>query len=70
MQSEKMYRSLTKEHQWSEHLTSLPKGGVGALLSVFVFNQKRALMYAYSDSLPTNSLKYWTNNNVQQSCWP
>ena len=28
------YRSLAKEHPWVEHLTSLPKRGVGALLYV------------------------------------
>ena len=28
------------------------------------FNYKRAIMYAYSNTLPTNSLEYWTNDNV------
>ena len=34
------------------------------------FNYKRATMYAYSNTLPTNSLEYWTNDNVQWSCRP
>ena len=46
------------------------KEGMGALLSVPAFNHERAPMYAYSDSLPTNSLKYWTNNDIQRSCRP
>ena len=64
------YCSLTKEHPWVEHLTSLPKRGVDPLLSVFTFNHERAPIYAYSDSLPSNLLKYWTNTNTQRSCWP
>ena len=52
------------------HLTSLPKRGVGALLSVSAYNHKRAPMYVYSYSLPSKSLKYWTNNNVQWSRRP
>ena len=33
-----------KELSWAEHLTSLPKRGVGALLSVSAFNHERAPM--------------------------
>ena len=60
-----IYRSLEKDCPWVEHLTSLPKWGLSALLSVSTFNHERAPMYAYSNSLPTNSLNYWTNDNVQ-----
>ena len=50
--------SFVKEHQLAENLTSLPMRGVGVLLSVPAFNQKRVLMHAYSYSLPTNLLEY------------
>ena len=40
-------------------LTTLPKRRVGAL--------SWAPIYAYSNPLPSNSLKYWTNTNVQWS---
>ena len=43
------YRSLVKERPWVEHLTSLPKRGLGTLLRVSPFNHERAPMYAYSD---------------------
>ena len=59
-----IYCSLTKERPWAEHLTSLPKRGVGTLLSVSAINHERAPMYIYSDSLPTNSLKVWTYNGA------
>ena len=36
-----MYRSLAKECPWTEHLSSLLKIGVGALLSVSLFNHKK-----------------------------
>ena len=39
-----MYCSFMKEHPWVEHLTCLPKRGVGALLSVSAFNHERAPM--------------------------
>ena len=32
------YCSLTKEYPWVEHLTSLPKRGVGTVSSVSAFN--------------------------------
>ena len=53
-----------------EHLTSLPKRRVGTVLSVSTINHERASMYIYSNSLPTNSLNVWTNNNIQLSCGP
>ena len=34
------------------------------------FNHKRVTMYAYRNSLPTNSLEYCMNDNIQWSCWP
>ena len=36
-----MYHSLAKKGPWVEHLTSLPKRGVGALLTVSAFNHER-----------------------------
>ena len=65
-----IYSSLAKEHLRAEYLTSLTKRGVGALLNASTFNHKGASMYAYNDSLPTNLLQYWTNNNVQQNHGP
>ena len=58
--------SLTKEHPWAGNLTSLPKRGMGALLSVSAFNHEIAPMWHLQqlDTLKTNNLK---NNNVQQS---
>ena len=51
----------------AEHLTSMSKRGVGTLSSLLKFNHERAPMYAYSDSLPSTSLKYWMKYSVQQS---
>ena len=65
-----IYCSFVKEHPWAEHLTSMPKRGVGALLNATTFNHEEASMYAYNDSLPTNLLKYCTNNNVQWNHGP
>ena len=53
--------SLATEPPLAEHLTSLLKRGVGALLSASTFNHGRVPIYAYSDSLHTNLLKCWTN---------
>ena len=39
------YCSLMIECPWVEHLTSLPKTGVGTLSSVSAFNHERAPMY-------------------------
>ena len=36
-----IYRSLPKKGPWAEHLTSLPKRGVGALSTVSAFNHER-----------------------------
>ena len=38
------YCSLAKESPWAEHLTSLPKRGVGALSIVSAFNHERVPM--------------------------
>ena len=43
--------SLAKKHLWPEHLTSLPKMGVGTLSSVSAFDRERAPMYAYGITL-------------------
>ena len=53
-----IYRSLTEEC----HLTS--QSGGGCFFKYFHNNQKRAPMYAHSNSLSLNLLKYWTNSNV------
>ena len=37
-----IYHSLPKERPWAEHLTSLPKRGVGALSTVSAFNQEKS----------------------------
>ena len=37
-----MYLSFMKEHPWVEHLTCLPKRGMGTLLSVSAFYHERA----------------------------
>ena len=52
------YQSLLKEHQRVEHLTNLLKREMNALSSVSAFNHKKAPMYAYSDSMLINLLKY------------
>ena len=51
-----MHRSLANEHPWAEHLTSLPKHGVGTLLSVSTFNHERAPHYVYSDLIPSKQI--------------
>ena len=61
-----LYHSLSIEHPWAEHLTSLPKRWVIALSTVSAFNQERA---------PTSCLQWlepleannWTQNNVQRN---
>ena len=60
-----IYCSLVKEHPWAEHLTSMPKRGMGALLNATTFSHKRESMYAYNDSLPTNLLKYLEPRNLE-----
>ena len=40
-----IYHSLANECPWVEHHTSLPKRGVDVLLSVSIFNHKRAHLY-------------------------
>ena len=39
--SECIYRSLAKKGPWAEHLTSLPRRGMGALSTVSAFNHER-----------------------------
>ena len=35
------YRSVAKKGPWTEHLTSLPKRGMGTLSTVSAFNHER-----------------------------
>ena len=58
------YRSLPKKGPLAEHLTSLPKRGVGALLTVSAFNHKRVPTSCLQrlKALETNKS---TQNNVQ-----
>ena len=42
----------------------LAKKESGHSFKCSAFNYKRATMYAYSNSLPTNSPEYWMNDNV------
>ena len=53
-----MYHSFMKEHPWVEHLTCLPKRGVGALLSASAFYHERAPMSCLQrlDALKANKL--------------
>ena len=46
--------SFAKKGPWAEHLTSLPKRGAGALLTVSTFNHKR---------VPTSCLQWLNENN-------
>ena len=58
------YCSLAKECPWAEHLTSLPKRGLGALLSVSTFTTKERPCHVYSklDDHTANNLR---NSSVQ-----
>ena len=58
-----MYRSLAKECSWAEHLTSLPKSGVGTLSDGSAFNHERALKSCLQRLDPLEA-DNWTNNNV------
>ena len=49
-----MYCSLTKKGPWVEHLTSLPKRGVGALSNVSHLTTKECPCHVYSNSKPLN----------------
>ena len=60
---EMQYCSLPKDRPWAEHLTSMPKRGVGALLSVSAFlMMKERSRYVYSDSIRVNALE--ANNEI------
>ena len=59
-----MYNSLTRECPWAEHLTSLPKRGVGALLSVSAFTTKECPCHAY---MPLKQIIGPTITYVQQN---
>ena len=61
-----IYRSLAKKGPWAEHLTSLPKRGVGALLTVSAFNHERVSTSClqWLEALGANN---WTQNNIQHN---
>ena len=61
-----LYRSLAKECPWAEHLTSLPRKGVGALSSVSTFNHEGVPMSCLQQlkALEANNS---TNNNIQRN---
>ena len=61
-----LYRSLPKERPWAEHLTSLPKRGVGALSTVSAFNHERAPTSCLQ-RLKALEANNWTQNNVQRN---
>ena len=54
------YPSLLKKGPWAEHLTSLPKRGVGALSTVSTFNHERAPMSCLQrlEDLEANKITY------------
>ena len=60
------YHSLAKKGQWAEHLTNLPKRGVGALSTVSAFNHERPPTSCLQrlEALEANN---WTQNNVQRN---
>ena len=60
------YCSLPKKGPLAEHLTSLPKRGVGALSTVPAFNHERAPTSCLQqlEALKAND---WTQNNVQRN---
>ena len=60
------YHSLPKKGPWAEHLTSLPKRGVGALSTVSAFNHERAPTSCLQ-RLETLEANNCTQNNVQQN---
>ena len=61
-----IYRSLAKKGPWTEHLTSLPKRGVGVLLTVSAFNHERAPTSCLQrlEALEANKC---TQNNLQRN---
>ena len=54
--SREVYRSLTKKGPWAEHLTSLPKRGVGDLSTVPHLTTKERPHHVYSDSKPSKQI--------------
>ena len=60
------YRSLAKKGPWAQHLTSLPKSGVGALSTGSAFNHERVPTSCLQrlEALEANN---WTQNNVQRN---
>ena len=51
-----VYRSLMKEHPWADHLTSLPKKGVGALWVFLHLTIKERPRHVYRDSMPSKQI--------------
>ena len=54
----------------STHRYKLAKVGHGHPFKCSTFHQEKLSMHVYNSSVPSNSLKYWINNNVQQSYQP
>ena len=61
-----VYCSLPTKGPLAEHLTSLPKMGVGTLLTVSAFNHKRAPTSCLQ-RLKALKANKWTQNNVQRN---
>ena len=61
-----LYHSLVKKGPWAEHLTSLPKRGVGTLSTVSAFNHERVptSCLQWLEALEANN---WMQNNVQRN---
>ena len=56
---------------WADHLASLPKRGVGALLCILHLTTKECpCLCAFSDSLPEKFAEVLDNSNIQQSHQP
>ena len=51
-----IYRSLAKKGPWAEHLTSLPKMGVGALLTVSTLTTNERPRHVYNHSEPSKQI--------------
>ena len=62
--------SLVKVCPWAEFLTSLWRRGVGLLQIVLAFNNKRAPVYVYSDSMPLKQIVGQTLLYNRATSWP
>ena len=59
-----------KKHLWAEHLTTLPKRGVGALSSVFAFDQWKSAHVCLQWCESLSRLRWQQVNNNQQEPHP